>query len=563
MLGEESIAAGADALVEGDYSSAFGSASSAIGAGAGAFGSGAFALGDGATATGFNALADHGDASAYGAGSQATAAGATAVGSGSIATGGASVALGSQAQATGTGTLAFGSQSLASGDASVATGFMSQASGAFSASYGAGTRATGDYSYAAGGMFDLGAVIGFPPGQIVMLTAAHGIGATALGNGAVAGSGYYESIGDTAVGSLTVADGGYSTALGFGAAAGADSSVAIGTNAYVNDDAYDSVALGAGSLADRANTISVGSAGDDYSSAFQRQITNVAAGTEAFDAANLGQLQSVAAVLGGGAGFSGGVFAPPSYLIQGSSYGDIGSAFAAVDQRLSVLAEEIDGIPGNRDRKPGPPRRGSTTTAESEPSSPATGTAGVAGLPAADTPATGIGHGSAGANPVQAGDAGTLASAQGYTDHATAQALQSANGYTDAAAVQTLQSANDYTDTTATQTLHSANAYTDSRFTLLNDDFTALRGEVDSRFNQQEHRIDQMGAMSAAMVNMATSAAGIDTDNRVGIGVGFQNGATALSLGYQRALSERATVTFGGAFSGDDTSVGAGVGFGW
>ena len=39
--------------------------------------------------------------------------------------------------------------------------------------------------------------------------------------------------------------------------------------------------------------------------------------------------------------------------------------------------------------------------------------------------------------------------------------------------------------------------------------------------------------------------------------------ATALSLGYQRALSERATVTFGGAFSGDDTSVGAGVGFGW
>src|SRR5690606_39289814 len=103
-------------------------------------------------------------------------------------------------------------------------------------------------------------------------------------------------------------------------------------------------------------------------------------------------------------------------------------------------------------------------------------------------------------------------SAQGYADHATAQALQSANGYTDAAAVQTLQSANDYTDTTATQTLHSANAYTDSRFTLLNDDFTALRGEVDSRFNQQEHRIDQMGAMSAAMVNMATSASGIDTE---------------------------------------------------
>ena len=90
-----------------------------------------------------------------------------------------------------------------------------------------------------------------------------------------------------------------------------------------------------------------------------------------------------------------------------------------------------------------------------------------------------------------------------------------------------------------------------------------LRGEVDQRFNEHDHRIDQMGAMNAAMVNMATSAAGINTTNRVGMGVGFQNGAAALSLGYQRAVSDRATVTFGGAFSGDDTSVGAGVGFGW
>jgi autotransporter adhesin len=47
------------------------------------------------------------------------------------------------------------------------------------------------------------------------------------------------------------------------------------------------------------------------------------------------------------------------------------------------------------------------------------------------------------------------------------------------------------------------------------------------------------------------------------VGVGVQGGQAALSLGYQRALSDRATVTFGGAMSGDDTSVGAGVGFGW
>ena len=69
--------------------------------------------------------------------------------------------------------------------------------------------------------------------------------------------------------------------------------------------------------------------------------------------------------------------------------------------------------------------------------------------------------------------------------------------------------------------------------------------------------------MNAAMLNMASSAAGINTTNRVGVGVGFQAGEAALSLGYQRALSEKATVTFGGAFSGDDKSIGMGAGFGW
>ena len=50
----------------------------------------------------------------------------------------------------------------------------------------------------------------------------------------------------------------------------------------------DSVAIGSSSVADEANTVSVGSAG------FQRRIVNVAAGTAATDAANVGQVQTVA-----------------------------------------------------------------------------------------------------------------------------------------------------------------------------------------------------------------------------------------------------------------------------
>ena len=164
---------------------------------------------------------------------------------------------------------------------------------------------------------------------------------------------------------------------------------------------------------------------------------------------------------------------------------------------------------------------------------------------------------------VAAGIAATDAANLGQLESGDATTLAASRTYTDGRSAQTLASANGYTDATATRTLHSANAYTDTRFTTLQDDFSRMRGQVDTRFNEQEHRIDQMGAMTAAMVNMATSAAGINTVNRVGVGVGFQNGAAALSLGYQRALSDRATVTLGGAFSGDDGSVGAGIGFGW
>jgi peptidoglycan hydrolase CwlO-like protein len=71
--------------------------------------------------------------------------------------------------------------------------------------------------------------------------------------------------------------------------AGASGSIAFGNNASAT--ALNSVALGAGSLADRANTISVGSVGSE------RQIVNVAAGTQSTDAVNLGQLNAVQALI--------------------------------------------------------------------------------------------------------------------------------------------------------------------------------------------------------------------------------------------------------------------------
>jgi len=75
--------------------------------------------------------------------------------------------------------------------------------------------------------------------------------------------------------------------LGAAQASGANST-AIGANALAS--ASNAVALGANAVADRADTVSVGAAGQE------RQITNVKAGTADTDAVNVSQLKSVGLV---------------------------------------------------------------------------------------------------------------------------------------------------------------------------------------------------------------------------------------------------------------------------
>jgi trimeric autotransporter adhesin len=156
---------------------------------------------------------------------------------------------------------AVGAGSSASGDGSTAVGTGATASGNNSSANGAGSLASGDSSTANGA------------GSV-----ASGDSSTASGAGAVA-SGNNSS----ATGANAVASGNNSTAIGQGASAAGQNSTALGSNTSVT--ANNSVALGSGSVADRDNTVSVGSAGNE------RQITNVAAGTQRTDAANWGQVQ--------------------------------------------------------------------------------------------------------------------------------------------------------------------------------------------------------------------------------------------------------------------------------
>ena len=101
-------------------------------------------------------------------------------------------------------------------------------------------------------------------------SAAFGAGASAAGAGALAAgqNASASNVGTVAAGQNASASGVGATAIGSGAKATADNSVALGQN----------------SVADRANTVSVGAAGQE------RQIVNVAPGTQGTDAVNVNQL---------------------------------------------------------------------------------------------------------------------------------------------------------------------------------------------------------------------------------------------------------------------------------
>ncbi len=109
---------------------------------------------------------------------------------------------------------------------------------------------------------------------------ASGDDSIASGNGAIS-----SGIGSIAMGSNADASGDGSVATGSNAKASGKDSTAMGNGAV--STAANSVALGANSLADRADSVSVGSAGHE------RQITNLAAGTEDTDAVNVAQLKEI------------------------------------------------------------------------------------------------------------------------------------------------------------------------------------------------------------------------------------------------------------------------------
>ncbi|MBM7059638.1 YadA-like family protein [Pseudomonas sp. UL073] len=291
----DAVASGADSLAAGPAAQASGAQSTAVGNAAQASGSNALAMGNQASASGANS---------------------TAVGSQASASGSNSTAIGNQASATGNNAVALGDGSVADRDNSVSVG--SAGNERQITNVAAGTAATDAVNK---GQLD-GAVADAKQYTDSTVTTLNGdvqnmgnrvtnvegdVGKLKTGQ-----DGMFQT---SAVGAKPVASGSNAVAGGVGAVASAANSTAIGTHAKASAEhavalghgasatAQNSVALGANSVAERANSVSVGAAGNE------RQITNVAAGTQDTDAVNLAQLnKSVADVAADAYGYTNSVF---------------------------------------------------------------------------------------------------------------------------------------------------------------------------------------------------------------------------------------------------------------
>ncbi|TWI03406.1 trimeric autotransporter adhesin [Luteimonas cucumeris] len=428
------------------------------------------------------------------------------------------------------------------------------------------------------------------------LSQAVGANSTAVGAGSFAAG-----QDDTAVGGNARVEADQGTAVGANSsiAAGATGASAFGAGSSVT--AANAVAIGANSVADRANAVSVGGAGSE------RQITNVAAGTAATDAVNVSQLEAVADTVGdallwdaaadGGNGafsashqgsgpnkivdvaagavnagsneavngsqlFAGnqsiatafgggavvnpdGTVSAPAFIVGGNTYNNVGDALANLDGRVTNI--EVGG--GGGGSSPQFTANGTPPATSSGSNSTAAGSNAQA--TAANSVALGANSVADRTNTVSVGAAGS-----------ERQVANVAAGTADTDAVNVSQMRQQ-----ASNTLTAANSYTDERFNQVvqipMQEINTLRNEVNEEFRTMDKRINRQGAMNAAMVHMASSAANIQTINRVAVGTGWSEGHNALSVGYQRSLKKNVSLSLGAAFSGSEQSAGAGIGIGW
>ena len=275
-------------------------------------------------------------------------------GDGASASGQGSVAIGQNAAASGLVGIAIGRDAIASGTDSIAIGSSTKADQTFSVAVGndikftayAGT-AVGQQAYASG---DNATAIGTMTNVDADYNRTHDdwrkAGAQSTAIGAYAGS---WGLASTAVGGFSKAEGKLATAVGYNSKANVDYGTALGD--YSEVTAGWGVAIGASSVADRESGVvgafapegadsltwrANGGAVSVGSATLTRQITNVAAGSEATDAVNVAQLK--AATENAGWNLSTGKEITNPTKVKSGAIVD----FSGDDENITVSKEETE-----------------------------------------------------------------------------------------------------------------------------------------------------------------------------------------------------------------------------
>nr|WP_312662955.1 ESPR-type extended signal peptide-containing protein [Stenotrophomonas geniculata] len=423
------------------------------------------------------------------------------------------------------------------------------------------------------------------------IEAKAGLMGVAIGDGAEAS---LDADGGTALGSYARARGRGSVALGrgsfvhndadggiaisTGANVYASGGIAIGNFSTVERNAVKSVAIGGGSVATEADTVSFGS----YT--YQRRLVNVANGRNTNDAATIGQLRGALSTLGGNIDANGNV-TTPGFTVQGQHQSTINDALTTLDSAVVTTGSRMDRVESQL-----------RSVFQETPSTRGDGTAQLTLAGANGMVISNVANGLIAAGSREAVNGGQLHAVQQQLNGRMDGLEQRVDGQPQSRALATasaapteqvtptpeasdspqVASAGEGTsptpqpkskkDDTPSPTPQVDTAELEKMLARANEYTDGAISNFERRLDKMDKRFNRMAAMSSAQTAMAMNTAGLATYNRLGAGVGYAEGESAMAVGYQRVLNEKGSATFSlnGAFTNSgERSMGVGVGIGW
>lgn len=415
----------------------------------------------------------------------------------------------------------------------------------------------------------------------------------ALGDSAKASVG---SEGGVAIGSYAIAGGHSSVALGRGSHV-ADSAelgfaLGVGSNVYAKEGvafgalsrvvagADGALALGSYSIATESNTASFGNG------SVKRRLVNLGRGTGGHDAVTVAQLRESLTALGGGARIDeNGRVVASVYNVQGGTQNNVGDALSALDGAVVKSDSRMDRVETQL-----------RSVFQESPSTRSDGTAQLTLAGANGMVISNVANGLIAAGSREAVNGGQLHAVQQQLNGRMDGLEQRVDGQPQSRALATASAApteqvtptpeasdspqvasagegaspapqpKSKKDDTPSPTPQVDTAELEKMLARANEYTDGAISNFERRLDKMDKRFNRMAAMSSAQTAMAMNTAGLATYNRLGAGVGYAEGESAMAVGYQRVLNEKGSATFSlnGAFTNSgERSMGVGVGIGW